>query len=131
MSARIIDSGHYVQSFQDGDKNKITIQLPKCDYIELVSGWVEIPYVSTTVTSSNSCLTSEVMDICPTKIVLVASGSSSSAPYRYYYSRDSSYSLGRISVTLNSDYKLTSQEFDVSSYYRYEFDWYYTCYKYN
>ena len=132
MSARIVDSGHYLQNFQSSDnKNKITIQLPKCDYIELVSGWVEIPYVATTVTSANSRLVSDVMDICPTKIILVASGSSLPAPYRYYYTRDSSYSLGTIYVTLNSDYTLTSKEFNVSDYYEYYFDWYYTCYKYN
>ena len=130
MSARIVDSGHYTQNFSSG-KNKITIQLPACDYIELTSAWVKIPYTATTVTSENSQLTSDVMYMCPTKTILVAGGSSSRFLFRQHYSRDSSDYLSSVEVTLNSDYTLTSAEFTLTQYYDYDFDWYYTCYKYN
>ena len=139
VSARIVGSGQYSKLFTtDTSKTTTTgsvnIQLPTCDYIELESALVKIPY-STAVTSSNAQLSYDIMYMPLPKIILVAGGQESVSTCRHFVrgsgSSNDVYELYPIAVSLNAVCTLTSAEFFYNRDSRYYFDWYYTCYKYD
>ena len=136
VSARIIDSGRYYADFSTGSssnlKGKVTLQLPECDYVELESAYVDIPY-TTAVTSSEARLTSDCICVYPAKAILVAGGHETDAIayYKYDHKSTRSYSAHRLAVSLSSSYTLTSSEISYNDEESYSILWYYTCYKYN
>ena len=139
MSARIVGSGQYSKLFttdtaKTTTTGSVNIQLPTCDYIELESAWVKIPY-ATAVTSSDAQLSYDIMYRPLPKIILVAGGQKSVATCQRFVrgsgSSNDEYYLYSIAVSLNAGCTLTSAEFSYNRDDRYDFDWYYTCYKYN
>jgi len=137
VSARIVGSGTYSQYYTSNTGDYLTtgtinIQLPDCDYVELESAYVEIPY-ATAVTSSTASLKTECVYMPPNKVILVAGGGSSlaTAMSGYRSSGSTTYSRTTLTVSLGLDHKLTSGEFNYNNYSTLDVKWHYTCYKYD